>query len=335
MEPFFLRCETCHARLRVRDERFVGQVQACPKCGSMVHIVAPPAEAAPAPEAVAAAAATTTLNMRLLAAWRDHSLLWISSVAATSAFGALVLVLALRGSDREVAAHSPTVPAIAEQAVEPVESGKQESPQTIEVETIEQTVETPPPAPTPPRQVEQVATASVSAAVTPPVVAPPAVTPPPSESTPAESHEQSRTLTLEPVPDELQRRTTNVNAGAVPNSYPPASEVETSVVEAKPQVARPPARVTNVADQLAVPIESIDLPAMPIGEFVNLISGMAAVPIQLDAKVLGEVGLSSRSTVTVQGDNTTVGKLLAHVLSEYHLTCVVRDGALVVVRAKR
>ena len=41
VEPFFLRCETCHARLRVRDERFLGQVQSCPKCGSMVHIVAP------------------------------------------------------------------------------------------------------------------------------------------------------------------------------------------------------------------------------------------------------------------------------------------------------
>ena len=41
MEPFFLRCETCQARLRVRDERFLGQIQSCPKCGSMVHILAP------------------------------------------------------------------------------------------------------------------------------------------------------------------------------------------------------------------------------------------------------------------------------------------------------
>ena len=41
VEPFFLRCETCRARLRVRDERFLGQVQSCPKCGSMVQIIAP------------------------------------------------------------------------------------------------------------------------------------------------------------------------------------------------------------------------------------------------------------------------------------------------------
>ena len=74
---------------------------------------------------------------------------------------------------------------------------------------------------------------------------------------------------------------------------------------------------------------------MPIGEFVNLASGMAAVPIKLDAKVLGEVGLSTRSTVTVRGDNTTVGKLLARVLKEHHLTCVERDGVLVVVKARQ
>ena len=55
MEPFFLRCETCHARLKVRDEQFLGQVQSCPKCGSMVQILAPAGwlatdEATPSPE---------------------------------------------------------------------------------------------------------------------------------------------------------------------------------------------------------------------------------------------------------------------------------------------
>ena len=38
---FDIRCETCRARLRVRDERVLGQIHACPKCGSMVHIAAP------------------------------------------------------------------------------------------------------------------------------------------------------------------------------------------------------------------------------------------------------------------------------------------------------
>ena len=85
----------------------------------------------------------------------------------------------------------------------------------------------------------------------------------------------------------------------------------------------PPARRTNIMDQLAVPIDSINLPEMPIGEFVGFMSGMAAVPIELDAKVLGEVGLSTRSTVTVHSDDTTVGKLLARVLKEHQLTCTI------------
>jgi hypothetical protein len=115
----------------------------------------------------------------------------------------------------------------------------------------------------------------------------------------------------------------------------PIVDVKSPISNTKLPSLDPPARRTNVKDQLAVPIESIDLPEMPLGEFVSLVSSMAAVPIELDAKVLGEVGLTSRSTVTVRGDDTTAGKLLARVLKEHHLTCIVRDGSLVVVRAKR
>lgn len=322
MEPFYLRCETCQARLRVRDERFLGQVQSCPKCGSMVHILAPPAEAVPNPEAAAAAAAATTISARLLASWRDHSLAWIAGAAATSAVGALAIVLALRGDDRQVAALSPAVPAVAEQIATPIEIVKDELPPAVEEKTKDRTVETPP-------QVEQVAAADVPADATPPIVAPPSL-----DSAPVVSHEKPRTLTLEPVPDEPRTPTAKTNADPTPD-YPPASEIEISVPAAEPPAARRPARVTNVIDQFSVPIESIDLPSMPIGEFVNLVSGMAAVPIQLDPKVLGDVGLSSRSTVTVRSENTTVGKLLERVLKEHQLACEVQDGALVVVRAKR
>jgi hypothetical protein len=58
------------------------------------------------------------------------------------------------------------------------------------------------------------------------------------------------------------------------------------------------------------------------------------VPITLDPKVLGDVGLSTRTKVVVRGGDVTLGKLLARVLKEHQLTCVERDGALVVVKAK-
>lgn len=41
MQPFPVLCETCGAKLKVRDPAAIGQIHACPKCESMVHIVAP------------------------------------------------------------------------------------------------------------------------------------------------------------------------------------------------------------------------------------------------------------------------------------------------------
>jgi hypothetical protein len=61
MELFQIRCETCRARLRVSDARVLGQILACPKCGSMVEIAPPAGWVAPS-EVVAAlplTAATT------------------------------------------------------------------------------------------------------------------------------------------------------------------------------------------------------------------------------------------------------------------------------------
>ncbi len=43
MQPFSVSCETCGARLRVRDESVVGEIHACPKCASMVLIALPAA----------------------------------------------------------------------------------------------------------------------------------------------------------------------------------------------------------------------------------------------------------------------------------------------------
>ena len=41
MEPFTILCDTCAARLKVSRVTLIGQVLACPKCGSMVKVVAP------------------------------------------------------------------------------------------------------------------------------------------------------------------------------------------------------------------------------------------------------------------------------------------------------
>ena len=41
VELFTIQCTTCQARLKVKDESAIGDIVACPKCGSMVQIVPP------------------------------------------------------------------------------------------------------------------------------------------------------------------------------------------------------------------------------------------------------------------------------------------------------
>ncbi len=42
MEAFSITCTTCHSRLKVRDPEVIGDILACPKCGGMVLVEAPP-----------------------------------------------------------------------------------------------------------------------------------------------------------------------------------------------------------------------------------------------------------------------------------------------------
>ena len=48
--PFHIRCTTCEAKLAVRSPALLGQLLACPKCGSMVQIPNQPPQTPPKPE---------------------------------------------------------------------------------------------------------------------------------------------------------------------------------------------------------------------------------------------------------------------------------------------
>lgn len=54
MELFAVICETCTARLKVRDMRAIGQILACPKCRGMVQIAPPPGWTPPSDATLAA-----------------------------------------------------------------------------------------------------------------------------------------------------------------------------------------------------------------------------------------------------------------------------------------
>jgi hypothetical protein len=302
----------------------------------MVHILAPASLAAAAtlPDATAEAATTTSLTARATTILRENSLVASAGAGALLIAGGLLGYLVLGGGEEPTAPPATTL-AVVEPAVEHEDVALVEKQPARESQPIETNVAEPPA--TLPPAIEQKQTEVVAIAERAPVEPVVVATPKPSILDRELPSQPPRTMMLESMPSKPQ--TVAVNKPTVEAAeYPPSIEVAAVEAEPKPlspAPAAPPARVTNFTDQLAVPIESIDLPAMPIGEFVSLMSGMTAVPIKLDTKVLGDVGMSSRSTVTVRGENTTAGKLLAGVLKEHRLTCIERDGALVVVKAKR
>jgi len=56
LDAFKITCVTCTARLSVRDEKLIGQILACPKCGSMVQVTPPVREPSPVAKAAVVAA---------------------------------------------------------------------------------------------------------------------------------------------------------------------------------------------------------------------------------------------------------------------------------------
>lgn len=62
MQSFFITCTTCQQRLKVADTAAVGEIQICPKCGSMVLVEAPPDAKSPESDHDAAPAAPSTAD---------------------------------------------------------------------------------------------------------------------------------------------------------------------------------------------------------------------------------------------------------------------------------
>jgi hypothetical protein len=152
-----------------------------------------------------------------------------------------------------------------------------------------------------------------------------------------------RTLTLEPV-----ERSASVGELAdllATPSYAAAEELDEAKTHAEDPLRRGEPlpkrsgdalqRVTNVSDQLALQIEAIDLPAMPLASFVEMLAEMAAVPIALDAATLEAAGVSPRTKITVRARGETIASLLTKALAKHGLAWEEREGQLVIVRDRK
>jgi hypothetical protein len=113
---------------------------------------------------------------------------------------------------------------------------------------------------------------------------------------------------------------------------PPAAPNEdpTITVRRGPPSAEPP-QPRAVASQLALPINSLSMRAVPLMKIVDTLSDMSGVPITLDPAALELTGGSPRREATMDAKDTTIERLFRNVLSQQRLDFVEQDGRLIVV----
>lgn len=343
MEPFPVSCETCHARLKVRSESVIGHILACPKCGSMVHIT-PPASPGEEPGMQAAEggdASPSSVLSRPIA-------LWASGSAALLLTAALVGVLLTRGEAGSNEPHD-SIPATVE--VAPLTADDEGTEQKAEGEVRNAEAEAAPPSALPVPNVETVAreteatdageeTVEIDAAAevvaaTPPdpqpqipsrQSLPPGFAPLRFDSAPADV--DSHTTDEEGSTSEERVETETSPLASLP---PPAVDDPRAAVRLGP-MSSDALRPRDAEQQLALPIASIDVQSVPLTQVLDMLSDMTNVPITLDPSALMMVGISSRRSVTVQAQDTTVAALLNDVLDKLGLDYEVRAGQVIIVK---
>ena len=100
-------------------------------------------------------------------------------------------------------------------------------------------------------------------------------------------------------------------------------------------VDRQPGHAHDISAQLAIPIASMELSAIPLEGWLTLVSDLMAVPITLDPNGLLVAGLAADEPITVSSGDTTGGELLERVLAEHRLHFVEKSGQLLVMSQER
>ena len=117
----------------------------------------------------------------------------------------------------------------------------------------------------------------------------------------------------------------------VPQVAPvPESPVEEAPIAAAPAAPRPAPRTVDVAARLADPLPGIDVPGVPLADFLADLSGLSTIPITLDPEGLPLVGLSAATPVSLKAENTTIARALAEALAPLHLEYQVADDHVTV-----
>ena len=92
-----------------------------------------------------------------------------------------------------------------------------------------------------------------------------------------------------------------------------------------------PGHGRDLSVQLAIPIASTEILAMPLAGWLDFVSDLMAVPITLDPNALLVAGLAADRPITISTGDTTSGELLEQALVKYRLHFVEKSGQLSVI----
>jgi len=114
---------------------------------------------------------------------------------------------------------------------------------------------------------------------------------------------------------------------APPPANPPA------VATSNPPTAQPPVNMPppiNITAKLADELASVDFPRATLYDFLQLVSGMTAIPITLDHGAMAQRNVRLDTPLSVKKFNLSYGELLQGVLAEQGLRYVVQDRQLLI-----
>jgi len=116
-----------------------------------------------------------------------------------------------------------------------------------------------------------------------------------------------------------------------PEDVDPADPDPSGMGTAAPVPDEPRPQV-DVAARLADPIAQIELPEMPLADFIAMMSQLSTISITLDLEALAEIGRAPATPVSVKLSETTVGDVLRTALQSQSLTLEVDGDQVLVTR---
>ena len=348
---FSIRCTTCQRSLKVRSAAAVGQILACPKCGSMVHVT-PPADwsassesSATVSSAVGGAPATVIAARLDEAATPDQPALadarhdeqpprippWMSPTEAALRKWTLLAGLPVAGAIVIWVAVSVFFSSGDEPATLRPDAEIAAGAKTDDQNRVDENPPTKKPSATPPIGPDVTVPAAVAADVEADVDdgLDDRKTPPPLTA----SDEDPLPSPPEPA------GTTPVQPPLVAGDEAPQEAVEDpevdDAVESNDDVRPRRAHTSSsppvaVAARLDDKLLAIDQPRIKLAELIDLLSALTTVPITFDWDEMADAGVQPDDDVTVKMTDASVREVLQSVLEPLGLEPVVENHQLLI-----